>query len=153
MIRPILRVVPFAIAVLLAVGCAKQTRDAPASAPTPVPSASASSSSVRPTVSSPAKPKPAAPVAPRVELPEHTGVKACEDYLATYKACHRVIGAYAPDAIDQKYDELRSNLLQRSTTDEGKTQIQNQCASLAATMKEALNDRECTPAAPGDDSN
>ncbi len=157
MTTPALRLAPFAIAALLIVGCAKKTREeAPAPAPSE-PSASQSAPS-----SSAAKPAVSAEPAAAAELPEQTGVKACDDYLANYKACHRVIGAYSPDAIDKKYDELRTNLLQRSTTEDGKQQIQNQCASLSATMKEALNDRDCTAApavpaptepAPADDSN
>lgn len=145
-----LRLAPLAIAALLIVGCAKETREE-ASAPAPSePSASqsapASSTAKQPAASA----EPAAAAEPAAELPEQTGVKACDDYLANYKACHRVIGAYSPDAIDRKYDELRTNLLQRSTTEDGKKQIQNQCASLAATMTEALNDRECTAAAPAE---
>ena len=35
----------------------------------------------------------------RLNLPEHTGIPACDDYLSSYLACHRAAAIYAPDQL------------------------------------------------------
>ncbi|HET7843399.1 MAG TPA: hypothetical protein VFL14_04565 [Xanthomonadales bacterium] len=76
---------------------------------------------------------------------ELVGVPACDDFLASYKACHAVIGAYAPDALDRRYDEMRSALISQSHDPEVSTTLEQRCNGLIAQRDEALAGRACLP--------
>ena len=96
--------------------------------------------------------RPAAAVAPpgdtaRAEaaLPAHTGVPACDDYLASYRACHQAAAIYAPDQIESHYQQMRRSLLRDSLRPEIRPQLAARCNSLASTLRQALHGKACVP--------
>ncbi len=110
--------------------------------------------SVPPPATTPAAPTPpaAAPARRATPVPdpateaEFTGVMACDEYLASYRDCHRVIGALRPDIIDDRLQELRATWQEMAGDPAKRETLEAQCQSLTDTMKEALDGRECTPA-------
>lgn len=72
-----------------------------------------------------------------------TGVQACDDYLTSYRACHRVIGAYGEEDIERRYQSLRTSLIERSLDPAQHDALQQNCASLSSNMKDALAGRDC----------
>jgi len=82
-------------------------------------------------------------VEPGVPADAITGVTACDDYLASYLGCHRVIGTYEPDALQERYDMLRASLLEEARNPEKIPGLEARCNGLAAMMKDALNGRAC----------
>lgn len=93
-----------------------------------------------------AKPK----VARTEALPDQTGVPACDNYLATYVACHQVAGIYQPDQIEGRYEAMRESLLRDSLDPDIRPQLGNRCTSLANQLHQALHGKSCAtqPAAP-----
>lgn len=93
-----------------------------------------------------AKPKSARAEA----LPDQTGVPACDNYLATYVACHQVAGIYQPDQIEGRYEAMRESLLRDSLDPDIRPQLGNRCTSLASQLHQALHGKSCAtqPAAP-----
>jgi hypothetical protein len=88
------------------------------------------------------------PLAPAVAPGTLVGVPACDDYLASYRACHSVIGTYRPDVLDKRYDQLRATLVSQSHDPELATTLETRCNSLIAQRDEALAGRDClTPEA------
>lgn len=83
-------------------------------------------------------------------LPEQTGVPACDNYLATYIACHQVAGIYQPDQIEGRYEAMRESLLRDSLDPDIRPQLGNRCTSLANQLHQALHGKSCAtqPAAP-----
>ncbi len=86
-------------------------------------------------------------------LPAHTGIPACDDYLASYRACHRAAAIYAPDQIESHYQQMRRSLLRDSLRPEIRPQLAARCNSLAGTLRQALHGKACAPdpAAAGSD--
>ncbi|HEX5306697.1 MAG TPA: hypothetical protein VFW82_11495 [Dyella sp.] len=128
-----------AAGVILA-GCADKPVK-PAARPTPVVQASAASASgARP-------PAGAARDAIAVDpsLPATTGIPACEDYLASYRACHRAAGVYAPDQIDIHYRQMRQSLMRDSLKPDIRPQLAARCNWLAVTLRQALHGKACMP--------
>lgn len=76
-------------------------------------------------------------------LPDSTGVSACDDYLASYRACHRAAGIYAPDTIESHYQQMRQSLLRDSMDPDIRPQLASRCNSLAATLRQALHGKSC----------
>jgi len=74
---------------------------------------------------------------------ELVGVPACDDFLASYRACHAVIGAYAPDVLVKRYDELRTTLVSQSHDPELSPTLEARCNGLIAQRDEALDGRAC----------
>jgi len=72
-----------------------------------------------------------------------TGVPVCDNYLASYRQCHKTIGQAAPAAIDGNFERLRDSLVRESGTPEGRAQISGRCKNLAALVQEALAGRKC----------
>lgn len=66
----------------------------------------------------------------------------CDEYLATYKACHTVIGT-APDTLDERLNRLRTTWQERARDPAQHEALTAQCQNLTDTMKEALNGRDC----------
>lgn len=93
----------------------------------------------------------ATPAAERTaKLPENTGVPACDDYLASYVACHRAAGIYKPDQIQDRYEAMRTSLLRDSQNPDIRPQLAARCNSLASQLRQALHGKACegAPAAP-----
>src|SRR5687767_13822624 len=59
--------------------------------------------------------EPAGTAAPALADDELVGVEACDDYLETYRGCHRTLGMYPPDSIEARFQELRSSFASRAT--------------------------------------
>lgn len=95
---------------------------------------------------------PAAPTPPSAaELPDTTGVPACDDYLSSYKACHRAAGIYAPSQLESRYQAMRTSLLRDSLDPDIRPQLAARCNSLASQLRQALHGKSCeaSPALPG----
>lgn len=126
-----------------------------------------------PTSGSQGAPPPAAPVAvptppaaapaPRVPSPtsppeegrQFTGVAVCDEYLASYLDCHRVIGATDPASTGQRLETLRASWQSLARDPDQRESLVAQCQNLTDLMKDALDGRECTSPAsefvqPGD---
>jgi hypothetical protein len=71
------------------------------------------------------------------------GVPACDDFLSSYRACHAVIGAYAPDVLERRYDELRRTLVSQASDPEVSASLEARCNGLIAQRDEALAGRAC----------
>lgn len=76
-------------------------------------------------------------------LPSRTGIAACDDYLASYRACHRAAGIFAPDQVEPRYREMRQSLLRDSIDPHIRPQLATRCNALARSMREALHGRSC----------
>lgn len=77
------------------------------------------------------------------ELPSRTGIAACDDYLASYKGCHRAAGIYAPGQLEGRYEAMRTSLLRDSQDPDIRPQLANRCNSLASQLRQALHGRAC----------
>ena len=142
---------------LITTGCADRvsTRSqAPRSAPAhgaPGVSASRTTSS-RPSMADQQadekSPKPAAN-----ERPDRTGIAACDDYLDSYKACHRAAGIYRTDDIDNRYNMIRNTLLHDAKDSAARPELAARCNALASTLRQALHGKSCdTDTAPAEPS-
>jgi len=109
-------------------------------------SGSTTSRSASATTRTAAKPKPSRTEA----LPDQTGIPACDNYLATYIACHQAAGIYPPDQIEGRYEAMREGLLKDSLDPDIRPQLGNRCTSLANQLHQALHGKSCAtqPAAP-----
>jgi hypothetical protein len=76
-------------------------------------------------------------------LPTSTGIPACDDYLASYRACHRAANIYKPDTIEDRYQQMRHTLLRDSADPDMRPQLGNRCNSLASNLKQALHGKSC----------
>lgn len=84
-------------------------------------------------------------------MPESTGIPACDDYLASYVACHRAAAIYKPDQIQGRYEAMRTSLLRDSQDPEIRPNLAARCNSLASQLRQALHGKSCqaTPAESG----
>ncbi len=84
-----------------------------------------------------------------VDLPERTGIPACDDYLSSYLACHRAAAIYAPNQLQSRYEAMRTSLLRDSQNPDIRPQLGARCNSLATQLRQALHGKSCaeTPAA------
>lgn len=84
-------------------------------------------------------------------LQESTGITACDDYLASYVACHRAAAIYKPDQIQGRYEAMRTSLLRDAQDPEIRPQLTARCNSLASQLRQALHGKSCEsgPAVPG----
>jgi hypothetical protein len=81
-----------------------------------------------------------------VNLPDHTGIPACDDYLSSYLACHRAAAIYAPNQLQSRYDAMRTSLLRDSENPDIRPQLGARCNSLASQLREALHGKSCAEA-------
>jgi hypothetical protein len=83
-------------------------------------------------------------------LPDNTGIPACDDYLASYIACHRAAAIYQADQIQGRYEAMRTSLLRDSQNPSIRPNLAARCNSLASQLREALHGKSCNsaPAAP-----
>lgn len=88
---------------------------------------------------------------PSAQLPDTTGVPACDDYLASYVACHRAAAIYKADEIQGRYEAMRTNLLRDSRDPKIRPNLAARCSSLASQLRQALHGKSCqaTPATSG----
>ena len=92
-----------------------------------------------------AKPRPTAPAQPETSstAPAKTGIAACDDYLASYVACHRAAGIYAPDQIETRYDQMRHSLIEDSQDPDMRPQLGTRCVALANQLHQVLHGKSC----------
>jgi hypothetical protein len=77
-------------------------------------------------------------------LPDSTGIAACDDYLSSYIACHRAAAIYAPDQLEYRYQAMRTSLLRDSQKPDVRPQLAARCNSLATQLRQALHGKSCT---------
>lgn len=138
---------PLAIAGALALGActgdatrSDVTYDEPeprATAPAPEPKVATTAPSTTPAPTAPALP------APDVGDDELVGVEACDDYLESYRSCHRVAAIYPPETIDGRYEQLRARLVAEGRDPANHEGLRLQCESLGADLKTTLDGRDC----------
>ena len=109
---------------------------APRAAPAPAPKRAPATVDTRPA------PAPDAPIADD----ELVGIEACDDYLETYRSCHRVLQMYPADSIEGRFQTLRARLVEQAADPAAHDGLRQQCDSLAADMKTALDGRDCPDA-------
>jgi hypothetical protein len=108
-------------------------------------SATGATRTTKPTTAAPSPTRSATPKATE-HLPDTTGIGVCDDYLASYKSCHIAAGIYTPEALDSRYQLMRTTLLRDSQDPDMRAQLTNRCTSLATQLKEALHGKPCTEA-------
>ncbi|MDE2155777.1 MAG: hypothetical protein KGJ32_07800 [Xanthomonadaceae bacterium] len=83
------------------------------------------------------------PHRPAINLPDRTGIAACDDYLSSYIACHRAAGIFTPDQLPERYQTMRNSLLRDSLNPDMRPQLATRCNSLARQLREALHGKSC----------
>jgi hypothetical protein len=86
------------------------------------------------------------------KLPANTGIAACDDYLASYRACHRAAQIYPPDQIEMRYEMMRHSLLRDSLDPNIRPQLAERCNALAGSLRQALHGKSCAAEPPAEDS-
>lgn len=76
-------------------------------------------------------------------LPQHTGIAACDDYLASYMACHRTAQIFTADQLPARYQAMRTSLLRDSQNPDIRPQLAARCNSLATQLRQALHGKPC----------
>ena len=130
-----------AIAGLLLAGCAHQ----PKTQTTPNAATSSATASTAPATQHTHRPATANGhiTVQNVDLPDHTGIPACDDYLSSYMACHRAAAIFPPDQLAYRYQQMRTNLLIDSENPDIRPQLAARCNSLASTLRDALHGKSC----------
>lgn len=90
--------------------------------------------------------------APSAPQPGSTGIPACDDYLASYVACHRTAAIYSPDQIEGHYEAMRDSLMRDSQDPNTRPQLSGRCTALAQTLRQALHGKACGPTNPASSS-
>ena len=134
------RVLAFALCVLAVAGCASQPqRTRPVANPAPLPTHAAPPTQANPTGTAPDEQLPPAPDG-------MVGVASCDQYLSTYKACHRAAGIFAPGQIEPHYESMRQGLLRDARDPVKRAALDQRCQSLARQLQEALHGKSCSAA-------
>lgn len=81
-----------------------------------------------------------------------TGIPACDDYLASYVACHRTAAIYSSDQIEGHYEAMRDSLMRDSQDPNTRPQLSGRCTALAQTLRQALHGKACGPTNPASSS-
>jgi hypothetical protein len=76
-------------------------------------------------------------------LPDRTGIPACDDYLASYIGCHRAAEIFAPGQLQDRYEAMRTSLLRDSQNPDIRPQLAARCNSLATQLRTALHGKSC----------
>lgn len=133
------------IAVLLIAGCAHQppakTTTITATRTTSAPAASSTTTTSTRTAHRASASDTATQSA--ANLPDHTGIAACDDYLSSYMACHRAANIFAPGQLQSRYDAMRTSLLRDSQDPDIRPQLAARCNSLASQLRDALHGKSC----------
>ena len=102
-----------------------------------------------PPTTAPSSARNEAPAAPEAAAPaEKTGIQSCDDYLASYIACHRVAGIFPPEQIEGHYETMRDSLLRDAQDPDIRPQLNNRCASLAGQLRQVLHGKSCNTPPP-----
>ena len=127
---------------LLLAGCAQHPTTRP-----PAASSTAPASAATPATRSHAHRAPKAAAASSensdTNLPDRTGIAACDDYLSSYLACHRAAHIFAPDQLQSRYEAMRTSLLRDSKNPDIRPQLSERCNSLARSLRQALHGKPC----------
>ena len=78
-----------------------------------------------------------------MDLPARTGIPVCDDYLASYMACHRAAAIFSADQLPARYQAMRTSLLLDSENPDIRPQLAARCNSLATQLREALHGKSC----------
>lgn len=146
---------PFAIACSLLASCAGQREHAASIAPvtseqTPTRAPSEHKRAPRTTTESTTTATSPSGNAQSSQMPDQmVGVAACDQYLSTYKACHRAAHIFAPDQIDARYDMMRNSLLRDSQDPAKRASLDQRCRALANQLTDALHGKSCNAAPNG----
>jgi hypothetical protein len=128
---------------LLLAGCASHPRKpAPVQAPPKAAPPAAQSAPATPSGTTGTPPNERLPPAPDGMV----GVASCDQYLSTYKACHRAAGIFAPGQIEPHYEVMRENLLRDARDPVKRATLDQRCRALSSQLQEALHGRSCNPA-------
>ena len=140
------RLVPLSVVVgLLLAGCAHQPATRTSIA-TPTTRSEASAPQVNHSGKSYRAPRAAAEGnAPQAaaNLPDQTGIAACDDYLSSYMACHRAAQIFTPEQLPARYQAMRTSLLRDSMNPDIRPQLAARCNSLATQLRQALHGKAC----------
>jgi hypothetical protein len=122
-----------------------ETRPAPAAEPAPrtAPRTTAAPAPKRAPSDASAPADSSLPPPAPVADDELVGVESCDDYLETYRSCHRVIAMYPPDSIEERFQTLRARLVENARDPAKHDGLALQCESLARDMETALDGRDC----------
>jgi hypothetical protein len=136
------------LAASLLFGCAGHPTRAGAGNEAPAPAAGQAAPATRSssTPATPAHRRAAAGEPATATLPDSTGIPACDDYLASYVACHRAAAIYKPDQIRSHYEAMRSSLLRDSQDAQIRPNLAARCNSLASQLRQALHGKSCASA-------
>lgn len=153
-------IVPLGLAGLILAGCTHQAaKPTASSSTTSTTTTSTAAPATRTTSSTAGSPhtgtsvRKASTAVSDANLPSSTGIPACDDYLASYRSCHRAAAIYPADQIDSRYEQMRHTLLRDSQDPDIRPQLTNRCNSLASNLKQALHGKSCAPdAAPASTS-
>lgn len=130
---------------LLLAGCASHPqRTSETQATAPAPPAAAAPAPVIPRHAKP--PVSAAPAVAPAPPGEMVGVASCDQYLSTYKACHRAAGIYPPDQIDSRYEAMRNSLLRDAADPAKRPTLDQRCRALSKLLTNALQGKSCDAA-------
>ena len=77
---------------------------------------------------------------------EMVGVASCDQYLSTYKACHRAAGIFPPDQIESHYEAMRNSLLRDAADPAKRPTLDQRCRSLGKSLTDALHGKSCDAA-------
>lgn len=88
-----------------------------------------------------AAPRPQAPAAP--PAPAITGVPDCDQYLASYAACHRTAGIFPADQVQAHEQGMRQSLLDAAADPGTRPYLAARCRVLATQLEQALHGRTC----------
>jgi hypothetical protein len=83
------------------------------------------------------------PQAPPSRPVATTGIAACDAYLNSYLACHRVAGIYGPDTAQTHYQAMRASLLQDANDPHVRPYLTNRCVGLTQQLAAVLKERAC----------
>lgn len=73
-----------------------------------------------------------------------TGIASCDDYLASYVACHRAAGIYSPDQIESRYEQMRRSLFDDAQDPDMRPQLSTRCAALSNQLRQVLAGKPCS---------
>jgi len=76
-------------------------------------------------------------------LPASTGIAACDDYLASYMACHRAANIFPATQLQSRYNAMRTSLLRDSLDPDIRPQLAARCNSLASMLRDTLHGKSC----------
>jgi hypothetical protein len=95
------------------------------------------------TASTPRESAPRSTDTSTANLPDRTGIPACDDYLASYIGCHRAAEIFAPGQLQDRYEAMRTSLLRDSQNPDIRPQLAARCNSLATQLRTALHGKAC----------